>query len=240
MRRTGYNTTEATQDADRSGRISRSKAIVVILLVLALPLLWRWTPLHDWVNLQTIIAWQRSVKNDPAAPLYIVAVYLVGSLFFFPITILNLATVFAFGPVWGNVYAIAGWLLSATEGYFLGRLIGRDLLHKLAGDRLGQLIDRAERHGFWTVLAMRIVPVGPFTLVNLFIGASGIRFRDFFLASLVGRLPGVLTLTLFGVQLETALREPGLISVALLVFILIVVPLIIARLLKRFADHRTY
>jgi hypothetical protein len=102
MRRTGYNTTEATQDADRSGRISRSKAIVVILLVLALPLLWRWTPLHDWVNLQTIIAWQRSVKNDPAAPLYIVAVYLVGSLFFFPITILNLATVFAFWPGMGK------------------------------------------------------------------------------------------------------------------------------------------
>ena len=220
-----------------SDGVSRFKALILLLLILTLPLIWRWTPLHDWINFQTILEWQRSVKNDPAAAFLVIGGYVVSSLLFFPITIVNLATVFAFGPVWGNLYAFAGWLLSASAGYFIGRFIGRDRLHKLAGDKLGRLIDRAERHGFWTVLAMRIVPVGPFTLVNLFIGASGIRFRDFFLASAVGRLPGILTLTLFGVQLENALRKPGLTSFALLVFVLIVVPLAISRFLRRYADR---
>ena len=209
-------------------------------MLLALPLLWRWTPLNDWINLETILAWQESVKNDPAAPIYVAGIYLIASLCFFPITILNLATVFAFGGVWGNVYALIGWLLSSIEGYVLGRLIGKDLLHKLAGRRLGRIVDRVERHGFLTVLAMRVVPVGPFTLVNMFIGASGIRFSDFFWASLVGRLPGILVLTLFGVQLENALRDPGITSVALLVFILIAAPLLVSVLTKRFRDRKDY
>jgi uncharacterized membrane protein YdjX (TVP38/TMEM64 family) len=208
---------------------------VLLFLVLALPLLWRWTPLHDWINLESILEWQRSIRTHPAAPLFVVAAYVVGSLFFFPITILNLATVFAYGTVWGNIYALAGWLASASVGYLFGRVIGKDPLHKLAGDSIGRLIDQAQRHGFWTVIALRVVPVGPFTLVNLFIGASGIRFRDFFLASIVGRLPGIVTLTLFGVQLEYALRQPGLMSLVPLIVVLFVVPWGVAHLVRKFA-----
>lgn len=226
-------------DDDTVGLVSRTKIIFLLLVILALPLLWRWTPLDDWINLHTILEWQRSLRNDPAAIFYVIAAYLVGSLIFFPITILTLATVFAFGPLWGNVYSLAGWLLSASEGYLLGRLIGQEVLDALAGERFGRLIERANHHGFWAVLVVRVVPVAPFTLVNMFIGASGIRFWDFFLASLVGRVPGILTLALFGVQLESALRKPGLASFALLVIILVGVPIIVSRMFRRFYDRQS-
>jgi phospholipase D1/2 len=231
--------TPAAEDTDKSVPLSRPKIVFLILLVLALPLLWRWTPLDGWINLHTILEWQRSLRDSPAAIFYVVAAYLVGSLVFFPITILTLATVFAFGPVWGNVYALVGWLLSATEGYFLGRLIGPEVLHELAGDRLGRLIDKAKHHGFLAVLAVRVVPVAPFTLVNMFVGASGIRFWDFFRASLVGRIPGIFTLALFGVQLESALRKPGLASFALLAFVLVAVPIIVSRMFRRFYERQS-
>ena len=171
---------EPLADNDKVGGISRAKILFILLFIIALPLLWRWTPLDGWINLHTILEWQRSLRNDPAAIFYVIAAYLVGSLIFFPITILTLATVFAFGPLWGNVYSLVGWLLSATEGYLLGRLMGQDLLDKLAGERLSRLIDRAKHHGFLAVLALRVVPTAPFTLVNMFVGASGIRFVDFF------------------------------------------------------------
>ena len=230
---------QAAEDSDKGVPLSRPKIVFLILLVLVLPLLWRWTPLDGWINLHTILEWQRSLRDDPSAIFYVVAAYLVGSLVFFPITILTLATVFAFGPVWGNVYALLGWLLSATEGYFLGRLIGPGVLHELAGDRLGRLIDKAKHHGFLAVLAVRVVPVAPFTLVNMFVGASGIRFWDFFRASLVGRIPGIFTLALFGVQLESALRKPGLASFALLAIVLVAVPIIVSRMFRRFYERQS-
>ena len=226
-------------DVGKVGPFNRTRIIFLLLLILALPLIWRWTPLDEWINLHTILEWQRSLRNDPAALFYVAAAYLIGSLFFFPITILTLATVFAFGPLWGNLYALFGWVLSASGGYFLGRLIGHEVLHELAGDRIGRLVDRANHHGFLTVLALRVVPVAPFTLVNMFVGASGIRFRDFFLASLVGRVPGILTLALFGVQLENALRNPGLASFAVLVIILVAIPIGVSRMFRRFYKRQS-
>jgi phospholipase D1/2 len=209
-----------------------------VLLALVLPLVWRFTPLRDWVNLGTVFEWQKSLRGHPAAPLFVIATYLLGSLVFFPITVLTLATVFAFGPLWGNLYALGGWLLASTQGYVLGRLIGHDSLHRLTSKRLSAIVNRAEHHGFLTVLGLRVVPVGPFSLVNMFVGASDIRFRDFFLASLVGRIPGIITMTLFGVQLENALREPAVPSLVLLIIILIALPWLLARLLRRFLRSR--
>jgi hypothetical protein len=46
-----------------------------------------------------------------------------------------------------------------------------------------------------------------------------------------------LVLTLFAVQIENALRRPGLISLALLGFALVVVPWMISRFTKRNADR---
>ncbi len=60
---------------------------------------------------------------------------------------------------------------------------------------------------------------------------------DFISASVVGRVPGILALTLFAVQIENALRRPGLTSFALLGFALVVVPLMVSRFTNRYADR---
>ena len=104
---------------------------------------------------------------------------------------------------------------------------------------LDRLIQPAGRHGFLTVLTLRVFPVAPFTLINFFVGATGIRFRDFFLASLVGRIPGIILLTLAGAQVESLLREPSVIGVVLLGLTLTLVPFALAHLSKRVVSrHR--
>jgi uncharacterized membrane protein YdjX (TVP38/TMEM64 family) len=226
---------------ETAGAASRRNAVLIKILLLfflflSVPLAWRWTPLNEWINFETIIDWQQSVKNHPAAFYLVVGVYLLGSLFLFPVTVLNVATVFTFGPILGNLYALAGWLASAAMGYSIGRALGRQMVQKMAHSRLDRLIQPAERHGFITVLTMRVLPVAPFTLVNFFVGASGIRFRDFFLASVVGRIPGIVMLTLAGVQVENFLRRPTAMSMVLLGLILILTPLATGWLFKRVAS----
>jgi phospholipase D1/2 len=172
----------------RTRKIAILRGLVILLLLFALPAIWSWTPLNHWINLATIIGWQESVKNHPAAFYLVVGAYLLGSLVLFPVTILNVATVFTFGPILGNIYALAGWLASAAMGYGIGRSTSRKMVQKLARDRL---IRPVGRHGFLTVLTLRVFPVAPFTLVNVFVGAWGIRFWDFFMASIVGRSRGL-------------------------------------------------
>jgi uncharacterized membrane protein YdjX (TVP38/TMEM64 family) len=221
-------------------RAVRIKAAVIVLVLVLVPLAWQWTPLNEWLNFQTVLGWQQAAKDHPT-PLYVVlGAYLLGSLILFPITVLNLATVFAFGPVMGNVYALIGWLASATMGFGIGRALGRDIVQKLSRSRLDRLLRPAERHGFLTVLTVRVLPVAPFTLVNFVVGASGIRFHDFFLASLVGRIPGVVMLSVAGLQIESLLRTPAIGTLLLLALTLVTVPLVTRWLWKRFSAARDH
>jgi phospholipase D1/2 len=187
-----------------------AQGIIIVVALLGCAAAWHWTPLSYWVNFETVAAWEQSIKADSSAPYIIVGAYLLAGLVLFPITLLTAVTIFTFGPVAGNIYSLIGWLLSATLGYGMGRLLGRDWLRTLLGDRLSCLNHGTERSGVLAVLALRIVPVAPFTVVNLFIGASHIRFRDFTIGSLLGRIPGLLALTLFEVQLKSLMRAPAM------------------------------
>jgi phospholipase D1/2 len=213
------------------------KALICFFLLVSVALAWRLTPLKEAVDFETIIAWQQSLKDYPGVLFWVIGAYLMAGVVLFPVTILNVATIATFGPVMGNAYAFAGWLCSAALGYIVGRVMGRELVRKMARSGMDHFIHRAEQHGFLTVLSARIVPVAPFTVVNLLVGASGIRFKDFFLATIVGRIPGLVTLTLLGVQLETFLRRPAVETSILLAVTLLVIPLVTAWLCKRLTSY---
>ena len=161
------------------------KCLLLVALLLGLSIAWRWTPISEWINFRTIVEWQNSVRAHPAALLFVVGTYLAGALVLFPVTILNVATVFTFGPIRGNAYGLAGWLASAALGYAIGRAFKHKLFHRFAGPRIDRLLEQAAGHGFLAVLTMRLLPVAPFTLVNIFIGTIPIRFRHFIMASVV-------------------------------------------------------
>jgi uncharacterized membrane protein YdjX (TVP38/TMEM64 family) len=228
-RRSGTQVIQET----KARRAALTKTALIFLLFVALPLAWQWTPLRDWINVEKIVGWQELAKQYPN-PLYlIVGVYLVGSLVLFPITVLNIATILAFGPIMGNIYALIGWIASAAMGFGIGRGFGRNLVHALERSRLKRLIQPAEHHGFLTVLLLRVLPVAPFTLVNFFVGASGIYFWHFILASVVGRIPGIVVLSLAGIQLQGFLRAPELGSFILLALTLTAFPLAMTWLVRR-------
>ncbi|HKA32599.1 MAG TPA: VTT domain-containing protein [Candidatus Binatia bacterium] len=217
------------------------KVMLVVMLIAVLPMIWVWTPLSRWLNFDTIVYWQETLKHYPGVFFFVMGVYLVAGIVLFPMSILNVATILTFGPIEGNVYALAGWLLSGSMGYAVGRALGHDTLRKLVGPRLDLLIHRAGRHGFLTVLTIRVLPIAPFTVGNLFIGSSGIRFRDFIAGSILGRIPGMILMTVAGVQIENALRNPAVGTVIVVVVVLVLIPLAtgwIARRLHRSESRR--
>jgi phospholipase D1/2 len=228
-----------TKDANSVKSGNRKTALVKLsvcfLLLVSVSLAWRLTPLREILDFETIVGWQQAIKNYPAVFVWVLGIYVMSSLILFPTTLLNVATVVTFGPIVGNLYAFAGWVCSATIGFGIGRLLGRDWVKKIARAGIERLFDRAERHGFLTVLSTRMVPIAPFTVVNLFVGASGIGFRPFFFATAIGRIPGIITLTLFGVQLEMFLRRQDLVSWLILGITVLVIVVASVWCSKRFA-----
>jgi len=101
-----------------------------------------------------------------------------------------------------------GSLLSAVTVFVLGRAIGKYRIQRLAGPRVGLLCRRITERGLWAVLLVRLLPIAPFSMINLVAGASPVSLRDFILGTALGMSPGIVIMATFVGRLEEAVREP--------------------------------
>jgi phospholipase D1/2 len=204
--------------AMKSGHRLR-RFVMLLLGMLALAAAWRWTPLGAWVRWDTLVALGNRVSENAAAPFIVLSAYVVGGMVMFPVTVMIVVTAFTFGPARGFFYSLFGALLAAIVTYGVGRVLGRNAVSRLSGSRVNLLSRRLARHGVITVGAVRLIPMAPFTVVNLVAGASHIRFWDFVFGTMLGMSPGIAAITLFEHQLGAAIRQPGLGSFTLLALV---------------------
>jgi phospholipase D1/2 len=66
------------------------------------------------------------------------------------------------------------------------------------------------------VVTLRIVPLAPFSIINAIAGATHIRLRDFVVGTVLGELPGLVSLALFVDQIYETIRHPGPGSIGML------------------------
>jgi len=199
--------------------------IVTVVILLLLGAAWQWTPLNRLVEVEQLSALAGALRDHPLSPLLVPAGYLIGGFLVLPLTALVLATLATFGPLSGFVYALGGAMLSALATYGVGRLLGRNALQRLSGPRLNTLNRHLARQGVLAIFTVRIIPVAPFTVINLVAGATHIRLRDYLLGSLLGMLPGLIALSLFMDQLLDLFRNPGTGTVVTLVVVSAVIVL---------------
>jgi uncharacterized membrane protein YdjX (TVP38/TMEM64 family) len=193
------------------------KVILAGVVLLALALLWEFTPLAEMADPKAVRATLAAISEGPWGPFAVLGVFIAGGLLMFPVTVLIAATAATFGPLLGFTYAAVGALASALITYGLGARLGRESLRDVLGPRLNRIRERITKRGVIAVATVRLVPVAPFTLVNLVAGASEIKFTDFLLGTMIGMAPGLLVLSALGHQVSRVLTEPTRLEVALLV-----------------------
>lgn len=189
------------------GRLLGAGLMLGALLLLAA--LWRWTPLGAWLTPERLQGMFEAIATLPAAPLIVIAVIVIAGLFVIPLTLLVVVTVLTFGPLEGIIYSHIGATLSAVTAFGIGQRMGRRTIRQLAGSWINRLSKRLGERGILTVMMLRVIPVAPFTVINLVAGASHIRFRDFLIGTLIGLLPGMLALGAFVDGLLRTLQQPG-------------------------------
>jgi phospholipase D1/2 len=196
---------------DEERPLSRRLIMLVVFLVclLGLAAAWRWTPLRELLDIETAVRAATALQQMPGAPLAVIGAYVLAGLLVIPVTLLIIATSLVFGPFLALVYAFSGALLSAATTYGIGRVLGRKAVRRFAGRRVNALSRRLGRRGLLTVAAVRLVPIAPFTIVNIVCGASHVGLRDFLLGTFVGMAPGIIAMAFFVDGVAAAVRDPG-------------------------------
>jgi uncharacterized membrane protein YdjX (TVP38/TMEM64 family) len=195
---------------------------LVAVVLVGLAILWRYSPLAEWVDPSRLESLVTDFAQHSWAPLVALGAFVAGGVVMFPVTVLIAVTAMTFGPVSGFFYAAAGSILSAALTYQIGAVAGRSGLRQLVGQRLNKVSRALARRGLVSVAVLRLVPVAPFTIVNLISGASHIRFRDYLLGTFVGMAPGIAVMTALGDRLRHILQNPSAANIALLALVVAV------------------
>ena len=198
-----------------SGALLRGALLLMAMFALAAA--WRWTALGEWIDLNTLKNWTASVQEDNWAPLWVIGAFLLGGVVCFPVTILIFVTAYAFDSWQAMVLSLLGCILSAAFLYAAGRELGRKNVARFAGKRLNHMNRLIAKHGVLAVAAVRMIPVAPYSLVNLAAGAVRVPFRDFVFGTLLGMSPGVIGITFFETQLEELIRNPSAVTFIVLI-----------------------
>jgi phosphatidylserine/phosphatidylglycerophosphate/cardiolipin synthase-like enzyme/uncharacterized membrane protein YdjX (TVP38/TMEM64 family) len=190
-------------------RLGFAVPLAILLLAAIAAALWRWTPLHEWLDAGELAAQIAVYREHPLALPLVLAGFVVGGLVVAPITVLVVVTVLAFGIFRGIAYALLGSMLSAAVVYGLGHSLGRNTIRRLAGSRLNRVSRALARRGILSMVLIRWLPLAPFSMVNLVAGASHIRFGHYLIGSALGIFVDIVFIAIFMQQLKSFLREPG-------------------------------
>ncbi|MGD8782909.1 MAG: VTT domain-containing protein [Thioalkalispiraceae bacterium] len=207
--------------------------VTSLVLLLGLAFAWHYTPLGNWLEIDAVTTTLHAMGQSPLAPIVLILAFVIAALLMIPVTLLIIASVVVFGPYLGSGYALAGAVASAMAGYALGAVLGGDTIKGLAGGKIKRISQKLARRGIFTMVVVRIVPIAPFTIINLVAGASHIRLRDFFWGSLFGLVPGITAIALLTDRVQATLEDPNMETVLILVLISAVI-ITIGYLLSRY------
>jgi uncharacterized membrane protein YdjX (TVP38/TMEM64 family) len=114
-----------------------------------------------------------------------------------------------FGTVLGGALAVIGATLGAIALFLAARTAFVDLMAARAAPLMARIRPGIERDGFLYLLAIRLIPIFPFWLVNLAAAACGMRVIPFAAATLLGIIPGTLVFAAIGAGVADVLANGG-------------------------------
>ena len=145
----------------------------------------------------------------------------------FPFMILSGATGIMYGLFWGVIISWLGEVIGAVFMFVFARYFFRNfiatLLHK--SNYLQQMDDYSAANGFKALLIARLLPLAPSGIITAVAAISKISFKDFFLATLIGKLPPVIIKVLIGHDLVFAGQNMTRLIIVVIIVVIVYIGL---------------
>ncbi len=160
-----------------------------ISLLLLCAAAWRWTPMADWLALEHLARALEWFEQPTTRFIAVLLVLVIASIMMVPLTLLVVASAVLLGPWIGFGCSMAGSLISAWLGFQLGHKLGGRAVRGLSRSQIHRLSKGLSDRGILAIAVLRMLPIAPYTVVNLAAGASHLQVGKFMLGSLLGLVP---------------------------------------------------
>ncbi|MCA9286133.1 MAG: VTT domain-containing protein, partial [Phycisphaerales bacterium] len=183
-------------------------AIWLVGIGLAIVMLWTLTPLSEWADRETLAQLAETVRSSDLGVAGVVVGFVVLASVGMPVMVLVAVTGSIFG-IWHTLpICLVGVIAAALIDFGIGRL----LPFGTGGSRAASRLRRVGRHfanrGVLAMAVLRNLPIAPFAVVNIACGMSSVRWWTYLLGTVIGMLPGIVLIGLFGRRIGALVFEP--------------------------------
>lgn len=157
------------------------------------------------VSAEEIKTWVKSLGFW--GPTIYIIVYVFRPLILLPAAIFSASA----GVIWGLegfIYVQIGANISAVAEFLIARYFARELVQKYLKGKISRVDESIKKHGFITVLLVRLIPNLPWDVQNLSLGLTKVKFKDYFFATLIGIIPASFALVYGGDAIIKVLTNP--------------------------------
>lgn len=203
--------------------MTRGRLLLLLALVLGIGLFFTLGP-DEQIVIRESAAWREAARNN---------LFVALALFFIAEAILVAMSVpigiwmsalggFLFGLWVGTAVVSVAAMLGALVAFLAARYIFFDAIHRVALGRprlrrwLTAIDEGLRERGAYYVLLLRLTPVIPFWALNLGLGLTRLRIRDYWWATQIGMLPATLVVVNAGASLAEITSFRDLLSLRVL------------------------
>lgn len=141
-----------------------------------------------------------------------------------------------FGVFKGTIIVAIAASVGATLTFLAARYWLRDLIQKRFADHLQPVNEGIERDGVFYLFGLRLLPIGPFFVINLLLGLTPIGIAEYIVVGFFGMLPGTFVYVNAGTRIAELETLSGIFTPKMIVsFVLLgVFPLLVKKFVEGF------
>ena len=207
------------------------RLLPLLLLAAAFAAIW-WTGLlsqFSWAGLgrnQALLATWVNAHPVLAGASYM-GIYVAATALSLPQgALLTITGGLLFGAVIGTALTIVGATAGAVLLFLAARSALGDAIARRGGAAMEKIRDALRQDGFSYLLAIRLLPLFPFWLVNLAASVSGMRLGSFALATFLGMMPATFVFASIGAGVGSVLAAGGTPNLSIIFSLPVLGPLV--------------
>lgn len=169
-------------------------ALAIVVAVIGFWVYWLVKGAGTDLSAQELLGLLREKTAHPLAPVIALPAFVASSLLVAPVTWMIALCALLFDPVTASIVSIAGTLAATGLNHAIGAHFAAAISRRIP-ERVSRRIERlAASSDTWSLAGLRLIPIAPFTIVNLVVGMAGVPLKPFLLGTLIAMAPGTLLL----------------------------------------------
>lgn len=220
------------------------RIIILVVIIGVVFSIVKFTPAGKYLNIREIYKNKEALISQVQSRyllstiLYIFLYIIVVALSIPGATILSILGGFFFGAIIATVYINVGATLGAFIVFIAARFFIGDLIQRKYGKKFIKFNKELDENGKNYLITLRLIPVFPFFLINLFAGVTKIKSLTFLWTTSLGIIPGSFAFAYSGYAVSKLGAEPGVPKKLIIAFLLLALLSIIPVVYKKVKTGR--